>query len=212
MIKRAKEAIKQSPLCSDYFSRRSIHQWITDGYSYPPPHALKSMSILYYALTYRLRTLVETGTYLGDMVWAQKDNFDRIYSIELSTELFQRARTRFARYSHIKLIQGDSSDRIAEVVKVLDAPALFWLDGHYSGGITAKGAMECPVFAELDHIFKSAIKNHVILIDDARLFVGANDYPTIPELKAFVLDRGPYDLRVENDFIFISGLEDTENE
>lgn len=52
---------------------------------------------------------METGTYHGDMVDAMRRSFDRIYSIELSNELHQRAAERFAGDSIVELIAGDSS-------------------------------------------------------------------------------------------------------
>ena len=42
--------------------------------------------------------------------------------------------------------------RVPELVRQLDGPALFWLDGHYSGGDTAKGELDTPVSAELESI------------------------------------------------------------
>jgi hypothetical protein len=78
---------------------------------------------------------------------------------------------------------------------------LFWLDGHYSGGATARGHKDCPVLEELDAIFNSPFE-HVIYIDDARLFTGKDDYPTLEALKAYVHDRKPgYTMDVVNDCI-----------
>ena len=53
-------------------------------------------------------------------------------------------------------------------------------------GITAKADIDTPIVEELKAVFQHPIKNHVILIDDARLFVGADDYPTIEGLKEIV--------------------------
>jgi hypothetical protein len=72
---------------------------------------------------------------------------------------------------------------LVDVLKTLDQPGLFWLDGHYSSGPTAKGELDTPIRKELDLIFHHPLKNHVILIDDARLFIGANDYPSIEEVR-----------------------------
>ena len=85
----------------------------------------------------------------------------------------------------------------------INGTAIFWLDGHYSGGITALGNKECPVLEELETILKSHIQ-HVILIDDARLFNGTNDYPTIDELK-FIISKSKfeYNIFIENDAIII---------
>jgi protein-L-isoaspartate O-methyltransferase len=36
-------------------------------------------------------TLIETGTYLGDMTYAQRKLFKQIYTIELSETLYKKA-------------------------------------------------------------------------------------------------------------------------
>jgi len=65
------------------------------------------------------------------------------------------------------------------------------LDGHYSGGITAKGILETPVKAELSHIFSDRIPDHVALIDDARIFTGYGDYPSIEQLRGLLAQIRP---------------------
>jgi len=56
-------------------------EWERIGKPVPPPHIIKQKVLRDYSKIYGLRILVETGTYLGDMVEAMKANFDRIYSI-----------------------------------------------------------------------------------------------------------------------------------
>jgi hypothetical protein len=57
---------------------------------------------------------------------------------------------------------------------------------------------------ELQLIFDRAHWEQVILIDDARVFVGQNDYPTLEQLRTFVLKRHPdWAFEVENDIIRI---------
>ena len=77
-----------------------------------------------------------------------------------------------------------------EVIKYLQEPTLFWLDGHYSSGITAKTDKNTPILEELKTIFTSPY-NHGILIDDARLFTGKEDYPSIDELCLLVKGYAP---------------------
>jgi hypothetical protein len=165
------------------------------------PHIQKQNIIVEYKNRFGLSILVETGTYLGEMIEAQKNNFVKTYSIELSEKLFKRAKKKFLSEKNIVLLQGDSGKRLAEVVAVLREPALFWLDGHYSGGMTALGDKECPVREELAAIFKSEHK-HIILIDDARMFNGTHDYPTIEEIKKIIenFDK-KYSIEVKNDII-----------
>ncbi|HEX2629108.1 MAG TPA: hypothetical protein VHM26_08855 [Chitinophagaceae bacterium] len=170
--------------------------WEREGKPYPPPHVIKQKAISYYRDKYHTPVLVETGTYMGDMVEAQKQYFKQVYSIELSKKLYGRAIKRFKGQSTIHLLQGDSGVRLKEITAQLKEPALFWLDGHYSGGITAMGDKECPVREELAAILPDT-KEHVILIDDARLFNGTHDYPTIEELQSLV-DKYGGRYRIEN--------------
>ena len=86
--------------------------------------------------------MVETGTYYGDMIYAQLDNFSRIYSIELSERLYRKAKRRFKKNESVTLLHGDSSEVLHEIVPKFKEPVLFWLDGHYSGGITAQGKLD----------------------------------------------------------------------
>ncbi len=157
----------------------------------PPPPPLKRQTLRDYARRFGLRVFVETGTYLGDTTAVLKDDFRRVVSIELSEPLYERARRRFARSKNVELLQGDSGKILPRVVSELEEPALFWLDGHYSAGITAKGEQETPVFEELEAILASPVSGHAVLVDDARLFTGRNGWPSLEELRAFVLERKP---------------------
>ena len=172
--------------------KAAYRDWKRSGEVVPPPHLVKQYMIESLAKQFRLRVFVETGTYQGDMIDAMKDEFDRLYSIELSEDLYHKALTRFAAYKEkITLIHGDSGMELARVVAGLDQPALFWLDGHYSGGVTAKGETDTPILDELLHVSGSAIDGHVIMIDDARCFGSDPAYPAIDELRSFMERRWP---------------------
>ncbi|HVF66629.1 MAG TPA: glycosyltransferase [Pyrinomonadaceae bacterium] len=180
-----------------------VAEWERGGRPAPPPHLVKERVLRRYAKRYGLGVLVETGTYLGDMVEAMKPYFDKIYSIELSEELYERAKARFDGDGHVELINGDSGKVLGEVMKGLTRPALFWLDGHYSAGITAKGETDTPVYEELRQILEARPLGHVVIIDDARLFGSDPDYPTVEALKEFVGSRSEGVIQVEDDSIRI---------
>ncbi len=178
--------------------------WVKNGTSFPPSHWAKQQLVKRYATDHQLSVFVETGTYLGDMVFAMQNQFRQLYSIELSPLFYEAATTRFKGFEHIKILQGDSGEVLKDLVPTLESRALFWLDGHYSGGQTAKGAKDCPIYEELKSILSSPL-NHVILIDDARLFIGANDYPTVHDLKNFILSfKVNSQFAFENDAIIIT--------
>ena len=170
-----------------------------------PPSVVKQKAVIALAKKYAIRRLVETGTYLGDMVDATKKVFEKIDSIELSGELYRDAVRRFRKIKHIKIWNGDSAVVLAEIINDTAEPILFWLDAHYSGGRTARSTLgDTPIEKELDIIFTRWNPKSLILVDDARLFVGEHNYPTLPHLKTFLEQKNPHlDLTVENDIIVI---------
>ena len=171
--------------------RAAISAWTQQGRPVPPPHAYKRRVVRQYAQRYGLQVLVETGTYLGDMVEAMRTKFRSVYSIELDRDLYQRAVQRFAKRKNVVIVQGDSGKVLPEVLGRLSVPALFWLDGHYSAEITARGDTDTPIVSELESIATHPIKRHVILIDDARCFDGSHDYPTLDEIERIAGEYWP---------------------
>jgi len=184
--------------------RSRVALWEKAGKPEPPPHVIKRDILLSHATMYKCPILIESGTYLGDMIYAMRDRFQTIVSIELSNDLAKRAKRRFRAYPHIQILSGDSGEVLPQILSNISTPCLLWLDGHYSGGVTAIGRAETPVMKELMTILRHEVKHHVILVDDARCFNGTKGYPTIDELKALITQNGPsYDLSIANDVIQI---------
>jgi hypothetical protein len=183
-------------------NKRIIEKWKEEGSQVPPPHPVKQLAIKEYGKRYGIKTLIETGTYFGDMVEAQRGNFEKIFSIELSGDLWKKACERFINQPKIKILQGDSGVVLHKIMPEMNRPAVFWLDGHFSAGVTAKGDKECPIYEELDAIFGYSHQDHVLLIDDARCFVGEGDYPTIEALSGYIRSKNPkYQIQVKDDII-----------
>src|SRR5690349_20951481 len=90
------------------------------------PHIIKQRAVLEYAQRYGLTTLVETGTYYGEMIAAVATRFRRIYSIELDPELAQRARHRFRNLSHVTILDGDSQLVVPQLVREMTEACLWW--------------------------------------------------------------------------------------
>lgn len=173
--------------------------WEKKGKPLPPVHPIKQDVVTYFQKQTGYKVLIETGTYKGQMIYAQHKRFKTIHSVELAEHYYNSAVERFRKFPHIKLWLGDSSDVLPTILADLNESAVFWLDGHYSGGLTAggePGQKQCPIYNELEAIF-SHDKKHCILIDDARCFVGKDDYPSIDELKAF-LDSKNRDYSFDN--------------
>jgi hypothetical protein len=153
------------------------------------PHLLKQKVVRDYGERFKLRTLVETGTYYGEMVFAMKRRFDQIYSIEFAPELAERAQRKFARQPHIKILCGDSRTVIPEVLGLLTAPALFWLDAGYYGWVGKQGDQQ-RLSSELEMIL-SARFSHIILLDDARGLTGRDGVPSVRDVTTDVESKYP---------------------
>jgi hypothetical protein len=193
--KKVKEAIS---------ARKKIILWQLTGRAIPPPHAVKQRIVKYYAAKFRPQNFIETGTYMGEMIAAvlNTNTFDKIISIEFDQALAERAKNKFASYSHVTILQGDSGQVLPSVISGITEPCLFWLDAHYAGGVTSRGDLETPIIKELKVILEHSCPDHVILIDDAREFTGENDYPTLKDVEKLVLGkRGDWLMEVDADVI-----------
>lgn len=102
------------------------------------------------------------------------------------------------------MISLQTKQKFQEVVPA-SAPTLFYLDGHWSSGVTGRGASDCPIIPELDAIFARGNHDDVVLIDDARLFCagrvndgGGDPWPDVSTLQELFCARYPdwlFDLR-----------------
>lgn len=164
----------------------SFVSWVLRGKEGYPPHIAKVRRINEIQNIFQYDTFIETGTYMGDMINAQKKNFSVLHTIEFSHDLAERARRKFKHNKNIHVYEGDSGKVLREIMHSIMVPSVFWLDAHYSGGVTKKGDLDTPIIAELRAICRSNNLPHVILIDDARLFTGKKDYPTIKAVVSLV--------------------------
>jgi hypothetical protein len=163
--------------------------WILRGRPSRSPHVLKQNVVREYGEKFELKTLVETGTYYGEMVAAMKKRFDRIYSIEFVPALAERATRKFARDRHVRIFCGDSRVVMPEVLALLTGPALFWLDAGYYGWVGIR-TNEQRLSAELEMIL-SHPHPHMILLDDARGLTGRDGIPSVGDVKAYVESKFP---------------------
>ncbi|MDQ3766084.1 MAG: glycosyltransferase, partial [Actinomycetota bacterium] len=179
-------------------------EWIRRGRPKKVPHLEKEKVVRAHARSFGTGVLVETGTFHGEMVSAMRKRFEQIYSIELHPELHQKATQRFHRFSHIQILKGDSAQLLPEIAAEIEESCLFWLDAHYSGGITARGGIDTPISAELQTVLGRR-QSDVVLIDDSFDFNGSSGYPTLAELENAVKAARPdYDFTVSDYIIRIT--------
>jgi hypothetical protein len=205
MFRKIENGLRKTRISNLYHQFRDLktyREWIKSGKPTPPPHIVKRMAVKQYANKFQIKTFVETGTYFGDMVDGVKRLFETIYSIELDKGLYKQAQSRFEGEKNIHLIRGDSSVELQKIITEIETPTLFWLDGHFSGGVTARGDKSTPILEELECILGHPIEGHVILIDDARCYTGRNDFPPVAELREMIQSKWPeYRVTVDDDII-----------
>ena len=193
--KKIKEAIS---------ARKKVFLWEVAGKPIPPPHIVKQKSLIEYAAKFKVHTLVETGTFMGEMIDAVLNIFSNIISIEVDPALARRAEEKLSSHPHVQIILGDSAEILPSLTNQIKEPCLFWLDAHYSGGVTGMSDMETPIVRELSVLLEHGQPDHVILIDDAREFTGKNNYPALEKVSKLVKSRRPdWIMQVKDDVIRI---------
>ena len=139
---------------------------------------------------------VETGTHMGETVDALKNDVDvqYIHSVEINPHYYKFCDRRFRKYHHIFIYQADSSTFLKSLLDlIIFSPCLFYLDAHCP---TVSGT-NIPTINELTTIFKHRVKNHVIIIDDARLL-------QLYQVKKLA-DEYNYHFKLEKDMIILEG-------
>src|SRR6266571_2442864 len=127
-------------------------------------------------------TWVESGTFMGDTTSVLSKVAKMVYSIEPEPILFSKAEQKFRNTSNVRIIKGLSEDVFPKLLPTISGNICFWLDGHYSAGITFKGPQDTPVIDELASIGENLTQKGkiVVMVDDMHCFDPRN-----PEFSAY---------------------------
>ncbi|MDP4013829.1 MAG: hypothetical protein U0990_02620 [Candidatus Nanopelagicales bacterium] len=170
-----------------------------------PPDRVKHKMIEAAARSAGSRVIVETGTYYGDTAaYFAVRRYD-VHSIELSPELTELARQRFKYRNNVQIHMGDSGEILGQVIAGIDVPICFWLDGHYSGGVTAGDSMRPPILREIEAIGRHPVRSHVIVIDDMNAFDGI-DYPAVDAVVDAAHRNGFNESSLESNLLVLRSL------
>ncbi|MCX6865326.1 MAG: hypothetical protein NTV46_03755 [Verrucomicrobia bacterium] len=162
---------------------RRVNRLRAEGWVGPPPYLIKRAMLKAEALRIGANTFIETGTYMGDTLWFMRNTCKNLISVEVQPKLAEIARSRFRNIPQVEIVTGDSAVELKRVVGTIQGPCLFWLDGHYSAGMTGRGLKDCPIHEELTAIAQGSQYAFSILIDDARCFGTDPAYPSMEEMK-----------------------------
>lgn len=154
---------------------RERYQWRKRGFDMPAPQGVKWAVLRRYG--FARGDWIETGTYLGDTTAVLARDARHVWSIEPEPTLARKASARFANTTQVTIVHGTSEDRLGDVLDAVNGePVSFWLDGHYSAGVTFQGETDTPIRQELELIEKrlSGWKSVAVLVDDVRCFDPTN--------------------------------------
>ena len=162
--------------------------------------------VLFLKKLMNLNVFFEGGAFRGETASRASFLFDKVITVEKSEEMYSVAKNNISEIKNIDLFLGDTRDYLKVIGNKYDN-ILYWLDAHWSGGVTYGKQDECPLIEELSIIFTNE-RNYVILIDDARLFITPpprpHDFSEWPSLKDIsdVIPVG-WDLLIYEDVIYI---------
>lgn len=107
---------------------------------------------------------VETGSNVGHGVQAALDaGFEEVHSVELVDRLYRACTARFHGDPRVYLHHGDSPQCLRTILDLLeDLRATIYLDAH--------SAERNPLLDELEVLRSARRRDHVLLIDDVRMF------------------------------------------
>jgi hypothetical protein len=112
---------------------------------------------------------IETGTYYGNTTKWASTQFRQVFTIELSEYLYNITKDELLAKGNITPNLGNSKIVLPQILKNINGNIVFWLDGHYSAGVTAGADDPCPLVDELRTILQRN-NDDIILIDDARCY------------------------------------------
>lgn len=139
------------------------------------------------------------------MSTATEHGFETMHGIELMQKYYDFSIELQKHNSNVHFHLGESPDILPNIVKDLTEPATFWLDAHASGANIPGGKYGgCPLVQELQAINLSPCKNHVIMIDDIRLF-GTHEWDFLD--KQLVMDE-LYKINPNYKIVYADGEED----
>jgi hypothetical protein len=161
--------------------------WNKNAYAAPSPNFIKQTVLLRNAIPNSI--WVETGTYLGQTTKQLSKHGSHVYSIEPEPTLHANAAHYFQSYANVEILKGLSEEIFPLLLPTLSGDINFWLDGHYSAGITHKGPQDTPIIDELAHISKNLkrFSKVRVMIDDIHCFnPDLEEYSSYPTLNVLV--------------------------
>jgi hypothetical protein len=134
---------------------------------------------------YKTDNFIEFGTYKGNgCKLAHYIGFKNIHSIEKDEFYYNLNTVSLRRFKNIHLYKGSTLNVLPKLLKNINEKSTFWIDSHNEN--------DCPVLKELEILSKHKIKNHVLLIDDMRIFgTVTHEFITVNKIIKAIMKINP---------------------
>jgi len=110
-----------------------------------------------------IKTIIETGTYLGQTTEEFSKIVDNVLTIEINESYYASSKSKLKKYPNVKCLLGSSPNKMSEILSAseLNKPVLFYLDAHWGN--------YNPLIDELKRISLHKMKCSVIAIHDFKV-------------------------------------------
>jgi hypothetical protein len=163
----------------------------------------------YYDLS-QYKTFVHVGaTTMDGVQWAVSREFRGVYAAMESRELFEEARKQLAGRLEVRFQLGDPTTALGEILKQIEGPALFYVDGGETADTSRRDRMSLVRDASVALMEYSGINSSLIIVEDVQLKASSGDPSAAARdaLRAWLLDywcakRQFYSTYLDNSLIF----------
>lgn len=144
--------------------------------------------------------LIELGSAGGESIKKVAKLFKECHTVEIVEERcmpdYSLKNVWWHTCSSVEILPAIIENLIKEKQSGVPRYAMFFIDSHYSGDVEIKGE-ECPLMEELE-IISGYNEDAILIIDDARLFLGhppfpldPRKWPSIQEIFALLNEKFP---------------------
>jgi hypothetical protein len=108
---------------------------------------------------FKIKNIVETGTFKGDTTKEFSKRVDNVYTIESKKEFYFEAKSKLKNLGNVKGFFGSSPEILKKILPNIKGKTLFFLDAHWG--------YPWPILKELEEISKNKkFKDSIIVIYD----------------------------------------------
>ena len=109
---------------------------------------------------YNIKTIIETGTYLGQTTPFLSSVVDNVITIEVNKTYYDQC-DHLNSYKNITRKLGNSPEILRSILPIVSKPVLFFLDAHWG--------YDWPLLGELQVIADLKLNNSIVVVHDCKV-------------------------------------------